>query len=160
MEKKSYFSKKTQWKIIAFGMFLPLIMMIAVGMVLSPAQLFSDLKQMLSDGAIIPFIFIIPPLNAIPFIVLINLTNLSFNIFTEKGAAPSFPNRLGTILAWILALVFSVFVSLGVWIQTYNPNMPSSSTDAIAFSIGPIFTTIVLIPGGYGLGWVIGKLKR
>ncbi len=146
-------NKKIIFGIISFGLFLPWVTMIIVGLILNPKELTDTFpKYFFNFGTIFTYLFIF-----IPFGILAQMTSVCFNK-TTKQIIPSWTlHKAGVIGVWIETIGLSLFFSLVLWIEEFSGGYSGGNGMGFTYIVGSIFI-VILMPLFYGFGWTIGKL--
>lgn len=98
--------------------------------------------------------FLVGIYNAIPFFIVGAIVQLMAN--TRKLAKVEISRVVAVRVLVVGLLVLSLWGQLDIWNSTFNPAVHSSTA---AIGIYVLFVlSILFIPFGYFLGWVIGKM--
>jgi hypothetical protein len=103
-------------------------------------------------------LFLLSVLNALPVVLFVLLARWRYRIGHPEDRAGFFPHKIGVVAAGLAVFGISLFIHLVVWIDVFNPKS-GSSTAVIAFVFLP-FYALALMPVGYLVGWLIGKLIK
>jgi hypothetical protein len=146
-------NNKIMFGIISFGLLLPWVTMIIIGLILDPKEL-SDIfpEYFFNFSTIIISVFIF-----IPFVILAKMTSACFNKATKQPIPSWTLSKAGVIGVWIETIGLSLFFSLSLWIDEFSGGYGGGLRASFAFIVGPIFI-VILMPLFYGLGWITGKL--
>ncbi|MFZ2602820.1 MAG: hypothetical protein WAX79_02325 [Candidatus Omnitrophota bacterium] len=146
-------NKKIIFGIIGFGLLLPWVTMIIVGLILNPKEL-TDMgpKYFFDFDTIKTSLF-----GFIPFGILALMTIVCFNKST-KQLIPSWTlHKAGVIGVWIETIGLSLFLILMHWISDFSGEYGGGFAAGFTFIVGPIFI-VILMPLFYSFGWTAGKL--
>lgn len=150
--EKKPFCTKLDLGILALGIGLPWLLMLIIGLILNPQLLFSKFFYFSSYPTLMFAVC-----NLLPFLILAELTG-SYLFRKSNKSVDVFllPRLLGTIGAWIVTLILILFLIFRTWISIFHSEHISSV--GFGFIGAGILFTIVLIPIGYGFGWLVGRL--
>jgi hypothetical protein len=146
-------NKKIIIGIISFGLLLPWITMVIIGLILNPKEL-TDIfpEYFFSFGTIFTSLFIL-----IPFGILAEMTSVCFNKSTKQVIPFWTLHKAGVIGVWVETIGLSLFFSLVLWIEEFSDGYGGGLSMGFSFVAGPILI-VILMPLFYGFGWTMGKL--
>lgn len=144
------YSGQVFWGIIIIGLFLPLIVELAVELIFDPKHFISTLLS-LSPSSILMGVF-----NAIPFIVFAFLVRSLWHRPEHETFQLFFKHKSGVLGAGIIGIGFILLVNINVWVGAVL-TLPGFSTSGLVYMFIP-FYGIVAILIGYGIGYVVGRI--
>lgn len=145
--------KQWFWGIITLGFVQPLLVKLIVYSIYKPEKFVEKLKEVLSgtnNSYLIQGI-----LNVIPFVILAVATRILI-CDLKKYDVKYYSRIYGLICSGVVLTCVSLDLNFTVWISIALLR-PGFSTNVIAYLLFP-FIALMIMPVGYGFGWLIGKL--
>ena len=144
--------RKAFWVVALAGFLLPWIVIFSCEIYFGRAAEIKNFPVQLFESGY--NFFFLAVMNAVPFVILAVAARIFLKTGQEARTRRSRLAGLGTAAACDMAL--SLFMQIGVWSDVFNPKTHASLAGLGIYV--EFWAALAVLPVGYALGWVAGRI--